>query len=116
MLTIKFHWNRELDVVKDDTGMFAVNADGFIAMKPFDNIFPEPEAFANAPKLIGIAKLSDKRLLFPFAMLTPEFLDGGTQGLSKAPYFMPIYTIIVLELGDKIAWSRGIEQIWYPNY
>jgi hypothetical protein len=116
MLVIKFHWGRELDVVRDDTGMFAFNAEGFMAMKSYENVFPKQEAFANAPMLLGIAKLSDKRLLYTFDQLTPEFLLSGIQGLSPVPYTMPIYTIIVKELGDKIAWSRGIEKIWYPEY
>src|ERR1035437_3800509 len=107
MLTIKFHWQRELDVVRDDTGMFSVNSEGFIAMKPYENIYPDPEAFANAPLLIGIAKLTDKRLLYTFDQLTPEFLLSGIQGLSPVPYYMPIYTIIVKDLGDKMSWSRG---------
>ena len=116
MLVIKFTYGREFDIVNPDTGLFAINSEGFIAMKPFDNIYPEPDAFMNAPLLLGVAKLSDKKLLYAFEQLTPEFLLSGVAGLGPHSFTQPIYTIIVNDLGRKTSWSRGIEWIKYPTY
>ena len=116
MLVIKFIYGRELDIVNPDTGYFAVNSEGFIAMKAIDNVYPPPDAFMNVPRLLGIAKLSDKKLLYPFEIITPEFVNSGIQGLGPFSYSQPIYTIIVDDLGRKTSWSRGIEWINYPSY
>lgn len=117
MLIIKFHFTRpEQNEFRDDNGLFAVNSEGFIVQKAVDRILPPPEAFENAVKLLGIATLKEKKLLYTFDQITPELIAGGIAGLSANASYMPIYTIIVNDLGDKIAWSRGIESIYFSDY
>lgn len=124
MLIIKFHWRYNRNFVQqNDTGYYAVNSEGFMAMKSESRYLPEPEAFTNSPKLLGIALLTtrlnlgaEKKILYTFEELTPELLSGGVVGLSNKSISKPIYTIIVDDFGEKISWSRGIEQIYFSDF
>ena len=116
MLIIKFAWNRELDVVKDDTGLYAINSEGLIAMKPSERILPSQEAFEGGVKMLGLATKAEKKLKYTFDQITPELLASGIPGLSSSPIFQPQYIIIVEDLGRKTVWNRDIEQIYFSNY
>lgn len=115
MLIIKFWWNRELDVVRDDTGIFAVNSDGLIAMQPHERTLPSPDAFLGAVTLMGFASLKGRNMVYKFSDITPEFLEKEIYGLSSIQCTMPQYTIVVNELGNNTLWSRGIEKIYYSE-
>lgn len=116
MFIIKFHWERALDIVKDDTGLFAVNSDGIMAMQPLERDSPEPDAFLGGVKLIGLASIKQKNMVYTFEQITPALLESGIYGLSSTTCINPQFTIIVNELGTKTLWSRGIEKIYFVNY
>jgi hypothetical protein len=115
MLIIKFWWNRELDVVRDDTGIFAVNSDGLIVMQPQERTLPSPDAFLGAVKLMGFASIKTKKMMYKFSDITPEFLASEIYGLSSIQCTMPQFTIVVNELGNNTLWSRGIERIYFSK-
>jgi hypothetical protein len=116
MLIIKFHWGRALDLVRDDTGMYAVNTDGFMAMQPYERDTPEPDAFLGGVQLVGIASLKNKNIVYRFNEITQELLDQKIYGLNSDSCTEPQYTIIVKELGNTSLWSRGIEKLYFVNY
>ena len=114
MLIIKFYWGRALDLVRGDTGLFAINSDGYMAMQPFEKDTPEPDAFLGGVKLLGIANLrGDKKMVYRFDEITQELLDKRIYGLNEDSCTEPQYTIIVNELGVNYAWSRGVDKIYF---
>ena len=113
MLIIKFFENIEvrINTFEVDLKYYAVNDLGQMALKDFG--LPDPVAFTDNFKFVGLADKSTGRLTTKFADINPDFLKTVQFGLLSRQFV----TLIVRDFDqDNRCWGRGIERMYYSDF